>query len=174
MNTLPRRLLHLSLGLAIAVAAAGCSDRHAPSPSATSSGPPMLLDERGTIMSPAKLRRNVDLRPFIPVPNPLAYAALPGLGGPDTPANRGVGIEYVAPSGTRMILSEWPKQNYQLNFISKDLSTTPCVPVIFMHENVAWTSKRGAIMTLIADGSASRGAIEREARRLLARGACTR
>lgn len=125
-------------------------------------------------MSLAELRRNVDLRPFVPVPNPLAYAALPGLGGPDTPANRGVGIEYVAPSGTRMILSEWPKQSYQLNFISKDLTATPCTPVIFMHENIAWTSKRGALMTLIADGEASRGAIEREARRLLARGACTR
>ena len=125
-------------------------------------------------MSLAKLQRNVDLRPFVPVPNPLAYAALPALGGPDTPANRGVGIEYIAPSGTRMILSQWPKQNYRLNFISKDLTATPCVPVIFMHENVAWTSRRGALMTLIADGEASRGAIEREARRLLARGACTR
>ncbi len=125
-------------------------------------------------MSLAKLRRNVDLRPFIPVPNPLAFAALPGLGGPDTPANRGVGIEYVTPSGTRMILSQWPKQNYRLNFISKDLTATTCTPVIFMHENIAWTSKRGALMTLIADGEASRGAIEREARRLLARGACTR
>ncbi len=174
MNPLPRRFLHLSLGLAIAVAAAGCSGRHTPAPGASPSGPPLLLDERGTIMSTAKLRQNVDLRPFKPVPNPLAYAALPGLGGPDTPANRGVGIEYIAPSGTRMILSEWPKQNYQLNFISKDLTATPCVPVIFMHENVAWTSKRGALMTLIADGEASRGAIEREARRLLARGACTR
>ncbi len=174
MNSLLRRLLPVSLGLAIAVAAAGCSGRHEPSPNATPSGPPLLLDERGTIMSLAKLQRNVDLRPFVPVPNPLAYAALPALGGPDTPANRGVGIEYIAPSGTRMILSQWPKQNYQLNFISKDLTATPCVPVIFMHENVAWTSRRGALMTLIADGEASRGAIEREARRLLARGACTR
>ena len=174
MNPLPRRFLHLSLGLALAVIAASCSGRHTPAPGASPSGPPLLLDERGTIMSMAKLRRNVDLRPFEPVPHPLAHAALPGLGGPDTPANRGVGIEYVAPSGTRMILSEWPKQNYQLNFISKDLTATPCVPVIFMHENVAWTSKRGALMTLIADGEASRGAIEREARRLLARGACTR
>lgn len=173
MNHSLRGALYLSMGLALAFALAGCSGRHAPSPNATPSGAPLRLDDRGTIMSLAKLRRNVDLRPFVPVPNPLAYAALPGLGGPDTPANRGVGIEYVAPSGSRMILSEWPKQNYRLNFITKDITATPCVPVIFMHKNIAWTSKRGALMTLIADGEGSRQELEREARRLLARGACT-
>ena|GEM_PF-1295402 len=173
MNYLPRGALSISLALVLAVAVAGCSGRRAPATNASPSGPPLLLDERGTIMSLAKLHRNVDLRPYVPVPNPLAYAALPGLGGADTPANRGVGIEYIAPSGTRMILSEWPKQHYRLNFISKDITATPCVPVIFMHENVAWTTKRGAVMTLIADGEGSRSALEREARRLLARGACT-
>ncbi|NNM92066.1 MAG: hypothetical protein HKL92_01855, partial [Candidatus Eremiobacteraeota bacterium] len=117
-----RRTLSISMGLALVFALASCSGRHAPSPNATPSGPPLLLDDRGTIMSLAKLRQNVDLRPYVPVPNPLAYAALPGLGGPDTPANRGVGIEYVAPSGSRMILSEWPKQRYRLNFITKDIT----------------------------------------------------
>lgn len=173
MNVSLRNARSVAFAAALALVAVACSGKHAPSPSATPIGPPLLLDDRGTIMSLAKLRRNVDLRPFIPVPEPLAYAALPGLGGPDTPANRGVGIEYVAPSGTRMILSQWPKQQYQLNFITKDITATPCVPVLFMHENIAWTSKRGAVMTLIADGGGSRQELEREARRLLARGACT-
>ncbi|HUY11915.1 MAG TPA: hypothetical protein VMV73_06605 [Candidatus Dormibacteraeota bacterium] len=152
--------------------AAGCAGHH-PSPGASPSALPLLLDDRGIIMPLAKAERSISLRPFLPVKTPLAYAALPGLGGPDIPTTRGIGIEYLTSAGARVILSQWPKQHFTLNFITRDITMTPCLPVLFMHTNLAWTTKRGSLMTLIPDGNMSAKSLLSEARRLLSHGACT-
>ena len=133
----------------------------------------LLLDARGIIMPLAKAEKNVALRPFLPVRKPLAFAVIPPLGGPDLPSTRGIGIEYATPNGDRFVLSQWPKQNYDLNFILRNITSTPCVPVRFMQTNLAWTTKRGLLMTLLPDGTLSGSVLAREAQRLLRHGACT-
>jgi len=44
--------------------------------------------------------------------------------------------------------------------------------VRYMHNGVVWTTPHGIAMTLQPDGDATYATVEREARALLARGAC--
>lgn len=169
-----RRLRALSACASI-VALAAC---HAATPAAASAAaspslPPLLIDDRGISMPLEQVVTKISYRPWIPPRQALEFAVIPPLGDQDTPAHRGVAVEYVAPGHQPMLLSEWPKQNFTLLFLhSQDISVAPCTIAHYKADGVAWTSRGALAMTLQPDGAADSRAVEAEARRLLAAGAC--
>jgi hypothetical protein len=132
----------------------------------------MLIDDRGISMPLEEAVTKIDYRPWIPPGQVLKYAVIPPLGGADTPSNRGIAVEYEV-KGTAMLLSEWPKQNFTLLFLrAQDITTKPCEIAHYKLDGVAWTTHGPLAMTLQPDGNVSPKAVEAEARRLLANGAC--
>jgi hypothetical protein len=102
----------------------------------------------------------------------LKYAVIPPLGDQDTPQNRGIAVEYEQ-GHVAWLLSEWPKQNFTLLFLKgQDISFTPCTVAHYKSDGVAWTTRGRLAMTLQPDGSVPVRAVEAEARRLIAAGAC--
>lgn len=152
-----------------AIAASGCG--HARKPAETASAPPLLLDGRGIIMPFEKVMTHVSFRPVVPSQQVLAFAVLPPLGGADNNANRGVGIEYLA-GHDAMLLSEWPKQQFNVAFKRGAMSMSPCTPAHYSAQAVAWTTSSNIVLTLQPDGDVPPGAVDREARRLTRPGAC--
>jgi hypothetical protein len=132
--------------------------------------PPILLDQRGTIMPFQKAVTHISFRPFVPS-QVLAYAVLPPLGGDDTDANRGLGIEYGA-GRTAMVFSQWPKQRFAIAFGHGGTTMETCTIAHYSPQAVAWTTPAGVVMTLQPDGNASPATIDREAQRLIRAGAC--
>ena len=150
---------------------AGCSHA-AKATTAQASLPPLLIDERGVSMTLEQVVTKISYRPWIPPRQAIKFAVIPPLGETDTPAHRGIAVEYVA--GTQpMLLSEWPKQNFTLLFLhNQDISFKPCTVVHYKPDGVAWTSRRNLAMTLQPDGTSDPKKVEIEAGRLIAAGAC--
>jgi len=133
---------------------------------------PMLIDDRGISMPLEDAVTKISYRPWVPPRQILKYAVIPPLGGDDTPANRGVAIEYQS-NGAMWLLSEWPKQNFILLFLkAQDITAKPCQIAHYKIDGVAWTTHGALAMTLQPDGSATSKAVEAEAKRLLADGGC--
>lgn len=146
---------------------------HHGSAQAPPSIPPLMIDDRGVVMPLEQAVTKIDYRPYIP-PNVqiLKFAVIPPLGNLDTPANRGVAIEYES-DHVAWLLSEWPKQNFKLAFgKSGDITFNPCTVVHYETDGVAWTTRTNLAMTLQPDGSVAAKAVNAEARRLVAAGAC--
>lgn len=139
--------------------------------SPTPSLPPLLIDDRGVSMPLEEVVTKIAYRPWIPPNQILKFAVIPPLGDLDTPAHRGVAVEYVS-GGKPMLLSEWPKQNFTLLFLHQDISVQPCTIAHYKTDGVAWTSHTKLAMTLQPDGTMDPSKIEAEARRLIAAGAC--
>ena len=114
---------------------------------------------------------HVSFRPYLPTSQILAFAVLPPLGGADTDANRGLGIEYLAGQDA-MLLSEWPKQQFAMSFGRERPDLAPCVPLHYSTQAVAWTTHGRLIFTLQPDGKVSAVAVDSEARHLVRAGAC--
>jgi hypothetical protein len=151
----------------IALAAlCACSGRK-PAPQITA--PPLLIDSRGTTMPLERAIVRVGLVPYIPA-QALSFAVLPPLGGLDTRANRGFGVEYQT-GHNAMLLSEWPRQRFAIAFGVAGVPRN-CVPVHYSTTNVAWTTPRNLVMTLQPDGPVGPSAVDREALRLVRSGAC--
>jgi hypothetical protein len=132
---------------------------------------PLLIDGRGITMPLDKVVTKVDYRPWIPPGNVLAYAVIPPLGNDDTPQHRGVAVEYQS-GDQAMLLSEWPKQNFTLLFMRSDITFAPCMVVHYKADGVAWTTRGRLAMTLQPDGDVNSRAVDAEAQRLIAAGAC--
>ncbi len=149
---------------------AGCG--HVSRPVAAASLPPLMIDDRGITMPLEQAVTKIAYRPWLPQGQILKFAVIPPLGDVDTPAHRGVGIEYVA-MHQPMLLSEWPKQNFTLLFLhNQDITLTPCAIAHYKTDGVAWTTRGRLAMTLQPDGSVDPKVVENEARRLIAAGAC--
>ena len=134
--------------------------------------PPLLIDDRGIVMPLEQVVTKVSYRPWVPPGDLLKVAVIPPLGGADTPNHRGVAVEYQS-GRLAMLLSEWPQQNFTLLFArNQDITFTPCKVVHYKSDGVAWTTRSRLAMTLQPDGSADPKAVENEARRLIAAGAC--
>ena len=134
--------------------------------------PPMLIDDRGIVMTLESAIAKIDYRPWVPPDQVLKYAVIPPLGDLDTPKHRGIAIEYER-GRQAMLLSEWPKQNFSLLFLhNQDVSAAPCTIAHYKADGIAWTTRGKLAMTLQPDGSADPKAVEKEARRLIAAGAC--
>lgn len=143
-----------------------CGQKH---PAASdASPPPLLIDERGATMPLEQAITHVTFRPFVPA-QAMAFAVLPPLGGLDSDANRGIGVEYLA-GRDAMLLSEWPKQRFSIGFGHGTL--TNCDAVHYSNTNVAWSTPSNVLMTLQPDGNATTGAVDLEAKRLITAGAC--
>jgi hypothetical protein len=158
------------MGCAFAATLAGChaGQKAAPAPSL----PSLLIDDRGITMPLDEAVTKISYRPWIPPVQVLKFAVIPPLGDLDTPAHRGIAIEYA--SGRQpMLLSEWPKQNFTLLFLhNKDISVAPCETAHYKADGVAWTTHGKLAMTLQPDGTTDPKMVEAEARRLIAAGAC--
>ena len=133
--------------------------------------PPLLIDERGTTMPFEKAIVHVSFRPYVPSAQILAYAVLPPLGGLDTDANRGLGIEYLA-GNDAMLLSQWPKREFQVAFKRGELSAQPCEPAHYSPQAIAMVTQRNVVITLQPDGPVPPGRVDAEMRRLVRAGAC--
>ena len=132
----------------------------------------MLIDDRGIVMTLAQAVSKIDYRPWLPPDHVLKYAVIPPLGDLDTPQHRGIAIEYRT-AAVPMLLSEWPKQNFSLLFLhNQDVSASPCTIAHYKADGIAWTTRGTLAMTLQPDGTAAPQAVEKEARRLIAAGAC--
>ncbi len=134
--------------------------------------PPMLIDDRGVVMPLEQAVTKVTYRPWIPPNQILKFAVIPPLGNLDTPAHRGIAIEYAA-GRQSMLLSEWPKQNFSLLFLhNQDISVAPCTIAHYKADGIAWSTHGKLAMTLQPDGNMDPKKVEDEARRLIAAGAC--
>ncbi len=109
----------------------------------------------------------ISFNPLLPVERIGAAAIIPPLGNDDTLANRGIAFEY-ATGGAKMLLSEWPPQNFRIAFAGRDASAAPCKPMAYKPFGVVWTTPKGLVLTLQPDATAAR--VAREARALIARG----
>ncbi len=136
-------------------------------PDASASG--MLLDGRGIAMPFEKAVHLISFKPFLPIEHADAVAVIPPLGSDDSLANRGIAFEFGA-NGAKMILSEWPAQNFRIAFAGHDASADPCKPVAYSHNGVVWTTPQGLVLTLQPDGGAKAARIVREANALIAHG----
>jgi|SRR5579862_5291295 len=152
------------------LALSACSHGSDEQPAATP--PPMLVDQRGTAMPLEQVVTHIAFRPYVPA-QALAFAVLPPLGDLDTNEHRGIGIEYTA-GRYAMLLSEWPKQGFQIAFGKGDSILIPCTPTHYSTTNLAWTTPGGLVMTLQPDGTVEPSAVDKEARRLIREGACRR
>ncbi len=151
-----------------AAALCACGAKHA---EATASPPPLLIDGRGVTMPLEQAVTHIAFRPYLPSTQILAFAVLPPLGGLDTNANRGLGIEYLA-GANALLLSEWPKQRFAIGFSRAQLALPACTPTHYSTQAVAWTTPGNLVMTLQPDGNVPAAVIDREARRLVRAGAC--
>jgi hypothetical protein len=159
-----RRIL---IAAAIALSACG-GQKHAAS---DASAPPLLIDSRGTTMPLEQAVTHIAFRPYVPA-QALAFAVLPPLGDVDTNEHRGIGIEYLA-GREAMLLSQWPKQGFTIQFGHGGI-LNECKPAHYSTTSVAWTTPGNLVMTLQPDGPVSASAVDREAQRLIAAGACRR
>jgi hypothetical protein len=145
---------------------------HGASDAAPSPLPSMLIDDRGVVMALTDVVTKISYSPWVPPRTVYKYAVIPPLGDLDTPDHRGIAFEY-AYGKTAMLLSEWPKQNFTLLFLhGDDLTFSPCKIAHYKADGVAWTTHGKLAMTLQPDGNVDPRAIEREARALIAAGAC--
>lgn len=158
------------LGAAMIALFAACA-KHDAAATAPST-PPLMIDDRGMVMPLEQAVTKISYRPWVPPGQVLKFAVIPPLGGLDTPENRGIAAEYQ--NGDKMwLLSEWPKQGFQLAFLhGQDITFTTCQLANWKTDGVAWTTKGKLAMTLQADGAASPKDVEIEAKRLQAAGAC--
>lgn len=133
---------------------------------------PMLIDDRGIVMPLEAAVAKIAYRPWLPPNAPLKFAIIPPLGDLDTPAHRGIAIEY-ADGRQPMLLSEWPKQNFSLLFLhNADVTNLPCTVAHYKDNGIAWTTRGKLAMTLQPDGPMDPKLVEKEGRRLIAAGAC--
>lgn len=132
----------------------------------------MLIDGRGIVMPLSEAVTKISWRPWIPPRPILKYAVIPPLGDLDTPAHRGIAVEYTY-GKSAMLLSEWPKQNFTLLFLrGQDITNTPCTIAHYKADGVAWTTHANLAMTLQPDGNVPARLVDAEARALIRSGAC--
>jgi hypothetical protein len=132
----------------------------------------MLIDGRGIVMPLEEAVTKISYRPWIPPRTIVKYAVIPPLGDLDTPAHRGIAMEYTY-GKSAMLLSQWPKQNFTLLFLhGRDITFSPCRVAHYKADGVAWTTRGKLAMTLQPDGDVDPKAVDAEARRLIAAGGC--
>ena len=156
--------------LAIIVALSACAHR----PTVTATPPQQqqqLIESRGVVMSLAQAMQKVTFRPYLPPGRILTFAVIPPLGGADTPAHRGIAIEYTA-QRNHLLLSQWPRQSFKLAIGTTEITHHPCAIVHYSVTKVMWATHSNLVMTLQPDGRVRPAIIDAQARRLLALGAC--
>ncbi len=113
--------------------------------------PTMLILNRGVDMPLESVVPKISFRPFLPAAQIARIAVIPPLGGEDARQNRGIAVEYSV-GGERLLLSEWPRQNFALIVGESDLGATPCAVRAYKADGAIWLSRTGLVMTLQPDG----------------------
>jgi hypothetical protein len=131
----------------------------------------MLIDQRGITMPLEDAVKQIAFHPYLPPGQIMAFAVIPPLGGVDSRKNRGIATEYVS-GRVALLLSEWPKQRFDLAFPKKNITASPCEPVNYARTGIIWTSRNGFALTLQPDGNVNQSALGAEAHRLISAGAC--
>jgi hypothetical protein len=163
----------LSAALATGIAPVQAQPAASPAPRPTS-----IIDRMGVAMSETAARHAIGFGPFAPPRTILGVALLPPFHGDDTRANRGIGFEYADPAGRRYALSEWPGNGGTLTrFTPLDTEDTSCPDAHTFSRGtrphgIVWSTSRGLIMTLQADGVNDARTLELEWRKLIRRGVC--
>ncbi|MGZ3496925.1 MAG: hypothetical protein ACXWNK_10255 [Vulcanimicrobiaceae bacterium] len=163
------RIITVAATLVLSAALGACSK--APAPEPASSAPRLMIEDRGVTMRLEDAVRNIGFRAFVPSAQPAAIAVIPPLGGADTRENRGIAFEYDA-GGDALLLSQWPEQRFQIAVGHDDLTQLICAPVPFKADGFIWTTHSALVMTLQPDGKVASARVAKEARRLIASGAC--
>lgn len=140
----------------------------APEPTPT---PDTLVSHLGISTPFTKAVRGIAFRPYLPARQFLDVALVAPLNGDDVRENRGIAIEYVA-GGQALVLSQWPMHG-DIQLGQQQLGASPCTLIKIKATSVMWTTRSRLLMTLQPDGKIKPSRIFAEARRLLARGACS-
>lgn len=161
----------LGLLLCATLCACGARGEGASQRAAASVTPVPLIAMRGTVLPFARAVRRLAFRPFVPRSGFQSAALIVPLN-VDHQRLRGLALEYR--SGELMLLlSEWPDQGQSIEIAGAPVTAAPCTPVAYKSNGFMWATRKGLLMTLQPDGPASAARVEREARRLLAEGACS-
>ena len=148
------------------VALAACGSKQ-PAAQPTPTPKPLLIDDRGIVMPLDKVMRQVAFRPYLPMQGRQVFAALPPLGGADTRATRGLGVEYSGKNGAQVVRSEWPAQSFTIRFGKHDLSASPCTLAEYDPGKFAFTTKTNLVETVQGDTGSSRADVQASAQEAL-------
>jgi hypothetical protein len=139
---------------------------------------PSIIERMGVVMSEPEARHAIAFRPFAPPRRILSVALLPPFHGADERANRGIGFEYADLDGRRYALAQWPANGGSIDRFPPFAQTEPeCAGARTFSRGqrpngIVWSTSRGLIMTLQADGANDARTLELEWRKLIRRGAC--
>ena len=137
-----------------------------------------IVARMGATMSEPAARHQIAFRPFAPPRRIVEVALLPPFHGDDERANRGIGFEFTGFAGRRYALAEWPSNGGTIARFAPLAEDEPgCTDVRTFSRGtgpngIVWSTSRGLIMTLQADGANDARTLEVEWRKLIRRGAC--
>jgi hypothetical protein len=140
--------------------------------------PTSIIQRMGVAMSEPAARHEIAFRPFAPARRILGVALLPPFHGADSRANRGIGYEYADLAERRYALAEWPANGGTIARFAPLADAEPDCPDARTFSRgtrpngIVWSTTRGLIMTLQADGANDARTLELEWRKLIRRGVC--
>lgn len=140
--------------------------------------PASIVARMGVEMSEPAARHEIAFRPFSPPRRIVAVALLPPFHGDDTRANRGIGFEYADANGRRYALAQWPANGGSITrFEPLAQPESGCADARTFSRGttpngIVWSTTRGLIMTLQADGTNDARTLEIEWKKLIRRGVC--
>ena len=159
--------------VAVGLPPAAGQNTAAPAPRPTS-----IIERMGVAMAFPAARHAIAFGPFTPPRHIVGVALLPPFHGEDTRANRGIGFEYADLAGRLYALAEWPANGGTLaHFPSLGAQEPECPDARTFSRGtrpngIVWSTTRGLIMTLQADGANDARTLELEWRKLIRRGVC--
>ncbi len=132
----------------------------------------------GQQTSEAAARHGIAFAPFAPPRHIIAVALLPPFHGDDTRRNRGIGYEYIGRDNRTYALAQWPLGGGTITgFATYEPALAACGSARTFRRGttpngIVWTTPRGVVMTLQADGANDARILEAEWTLLVRRGAC--
>jgi hypothetical protein len=138
-----------------------------------------IVARMGHEMSESAARHSIAFAPFSPPRHVLVVALLPPFRGADVKANRGIAFEYADDTAThRYALAQWPAHGGSIErFAPLRNGDAACTDARTFRrtegpDGIVWSTPRGLVMTLQADGTNDARTLEAEWRKLILRGAC--
>jgi hypothetical protein len=167
-------------GLSGVLLAAATPSAHAQGSTTTApvARPTSIVQRMGVEMSERAARHEIAFQPFAPARRILGVALLPPFHGADSRANRGIGYEYADLAAHRYALAEWPANGGTIaRFAPLDKAEPACPDARTFSRGtrpngIVWSTTRGLVMTLQADGANDARTLELEWRKLIRRGVC--
>lgn len=153
------------------------ADIFGPRPTPTPS-PATIAGRMGVEVTRSAALHGIAFVPFTPPRAVVVVALLPPFHGEDTRANRGIAFEYRAFDGRRYALAEWPAHGGGIDRFAPhepaepECSSARSFPRGAQPNGIVWSTARGLVMTLQADGANDARTLESEWIKLIRRGAC--